>query len=271
MRAHSFLLDQFDEFYRQLLRLRTQAESADRSADAGERGLFTMYAAQLGGETAFLGKKPQAAAIPDESSPAQVRQTLMTLLERQALEVRRTQGDYAVLLYKEAQYVMAALADEVFLYLDWPGSQDWRLNILESQLFQSHHAGEEIFERTERLLKNRDTVYVDLAKIYLMAFGLGFEGKYRGLPDSRYQVAEYRRRLLDFVASEEPELRNESRQLFPEAYASTLDEGRGARLPYLRMWTIAFAVLGVLWLLGSHVLWRYLVSPMEPIIQKILS
>ena len=48
--------------------------------------------------------------------------------------MRRTGGEYASALYRRAQYVMAALADETFLYLDWPGRDAWRANLLEFKL-----------------------------------------------------------------------------------------------------------------------------------------
>jgi type VI secretion system protein ImpK len=264
MNNRSFLLEQFDEFYREVIRLATAAANVQGSA-AGERGFMTMFEGQLAGET-MLQPQQTAIALVDEATPSGIRQKLQTLLERQALEVRRGMGDYAEVLYKEAQYVMTALADEIFLYLDWPGSQDWRLNILESQLFRSHRAGELVFEKIDKLLQERNPLYIDLAKINLITLGLGFQGKYRGIEDGEYQLAGYRRRLFEFVTNEEPELRDESRHLVPEAYASTLDEGAGAKLPYMGLWAVAFGVVVLLWLITGHAFWKYLIAPVEGIL-----
>lgn len=262
----SFLVDKFEEFYREVHRL---------ARDASGRGPLRTDAAlfSLPGDPSVPTEQTNPSArptAPGAATPSSARQRLVSLLERQTLDVRRSGGDYAAALYKEAQFVMAALADEVFLYLDWPGSEDWSSYILESQLFGSHRAGEEIYEEIERLLVARNPVYVDIAKVYLMALSLGFEGKYRGAENGPQQIASYRRRLIEFIASEQPELRETARMLVPEAYGSTFDQGVESRLPYLRFWGWAAAALFVVWLLASHWTWRELVAPLEPDIQSIL-
>ena len=47
-----------------------------------------------------------------------VRQRLMNVLERQENAAEKIGGEHSLQLYKLAQYVMAALADEVLLNLD---------------------------------------------------------------------------------------------------------------------------------------------------------
>lgn len=268
--GESFLVQQFDDFYREVIHLSELAQTGGSAPPQSSAGLFSLPGDTLGKHASVRATDFNEPVPFTGVTPGSVRQRLLTVLERQALDVHRSGGDYAAALYKEAQYVMAALADEVFLYLDWPGSEDWSSSMLESALFESHRAGEEIFEQIERLVRERNPVYRDLAKIYLMALGLGFQGRYRGTEDGVYQIAQAKARLFEFLAGEEPELRNGA-ALVPEAYASTLSEGTAARLPYLKIWTAAFGVVLLLWLLAGQGLWRALVSPLEPTIEEILS
>ena len=46
---------------------------------------------------------------------------ISTLLEAQEFTVSHEGGDFLMAYYQEALYIMAALADEIFLNLDWVG------------------------------------------------------------------------------------------------------------------------------------------------------
>lgn len=239
----SFLLRWFRDFYREVLRSKRVLEGAAPPAHGEEAG----------GGTATVGQR------------------LLAYLQRQSLAAARVGGDFAFGMYGEAQYVMAALADETFLHLDWSGSEGWSSNLLEERLFKTHRAGEEVFERIDQLLAKRDPFYLDLAQVYLMALALGFEGKYRGAPDGERRLGFYRRRLLEFLAEREPDLLDTSRDLVPEAYESTLDQERGRRLPYLRPWLVAGAAVLLLWLAVGHLLWNDLIADLDPLLDRILA
>lgn len=253
--GESFLTSQFHEFYREVVRHKRRAR----------RGAWVFEAEEA--EEAEPGAVRTEAEAP---APSAVWRALLTLLERQALAARRSGGDFAAEIFRQAQYVMAALADEVFLHLDWGGKESWQRNLLEAHLFQSHRAGEELFERLDKLLLHRDPVYLDLARLYLFALALGFRGKYRGQPDGEAELARYRQRLFNFICGRDPELETGTEDLFPEAGAGTLAQGAGQELPYLRPWLVAFAVLVVLWIAIAHPVWRDLIAEMEPAIRSIL-
>src|SRR5215207_2820442 len=127
-----FLLDRFQDFYREVLRLKQSVGQGNWVFD---------------GQAGQPGQVIQGGTPVEDLSPTAVWRTLLALLERQALDASRSGGDFALEVYRRAQYAMAALADEVFLHLDWPGREAWRSNLLESRLFSSHRAGEELFER----------------------------------------------------------------------------------------------------------------------------
>lgn len=246
--ADTFLLVAFREFYRELLRAKHRVEAGEwPAADRAEGDLAT-----VGSGTALW-------------------QELAALLERQSLDAARTGGDIGRELYLQAQYAMAALADEIFLHVDWPGQSSWKENLLEAKLFGTHRAGEVLLERIEAVLRGRDPVYAELARVYLMVLALGFEGRLRGSEEGPARLAAYRRALYRFAYRRDPRVVSGQELVVPAAYAATIEAGEGARLPYLRRWLIAAAVVVALWIVGGHLVWRHLVSDFEPYVERILA
>ena len=276
--GESFLLAQFREFYQEVVRWKRLAARDGQLLQvsaAGAPGALVMTggpgaapgALMLVGGGAAAGS---AGAVTAPSvAPATIWQALLGLLNRQEAEVRRTGGEYASAIYRRAQYVMAALADEIFLYLDWPGREAWRANLLEFKLFQSYRAGEEIFRRIEALLRTRDPADLELAKIYLMALALGFRGALRG-PEATARIDAYRRELYTFLTNRDPGSPRLPQSLFPEAYQSNVEaSGAGRRLSAARRWLLAGLLLALLWILVSHRVWLGLVEDLSPLVDEI--
>lgn len=188
-----------------------------------------------------------------------VWQRLVSLFERQEAQAWRYGGTYGAEFYKEAQYVMVALADEIFLNTEWEGHRTWVSNLLESKIFRTHAAGERFFQRLDRLLVERDPVYRDLAAVYLMALSLGFRGKYRER-DDRGQLEYYRRQLFNFVFRREPDLDSPTRQMFPEAYYHTLRDETKRKLQNPRAWLILLCAVVVAYVALTHAIWSKLTN-----------
>lgn len=199
----------------------------------------------------------QLAPTDDMRASTFVWQRLVSLFERHEAQAWRYGGTYGAEFYKEAQYVMVALADEIFLNTEWEGHRSWVSNLLESKIFRTHVAGELFFQRLDRLLVERDPVYRDLAAVYLMALSLGFRGKYRGR-DDRSQLERYRRQLFHFVFRREPDLDSPTRQMFPEAYYHTLRDETKRRLQNPRAWIILLCAVVVAYVALTHGIWSKL-------------
>jgi len=257
----SFLLARFREFYREVARLRRIVELATPMQGEQEAEM-----AMAAGASRGTGGAP--AYVEASQTVNGVWQQLLTLLERQAMEAGQAGGAFAFEVYREAQYVMAALADEIFLHLEWEGRKSWPL--LESRLFQSHMAGETIFQRLERLLQRRDPFYLDLASVYFMALSLGFEGKFRGSSDPS-RLAHYRRQLFVMIYGRHPKLFTEDSPLFPEAYQNTIVKGTPRKLPDQRLWLALVAMVLLVWLGASQLAWSSVSSPVADMICKVTS
>jgi len=247
--GESFLLSQFREFYQEVVRWK-ELIARDRQALPGPGD-----PAAVGGGGAVV--------------PSTIWQGLLGLLNRQELNIRRSGGEYGSGLYRRAQYVMAGLADETFLYLDWSGREAWRANLLEFKLFQSYRAGEEVFRQIDTILRTRDPVDTELAKVYLLALGLGFRGELRG-PEGEVRIEAYRRQLYTFVTNRDPGMAREAQSLFPEAYGSNIETaGESRRLSQVRRWTIAGVLLLLFWLLVSHQVWSQVAAELQPWVDQI--
>ena len=238
------LVSEFQEFCWELIRLRGLAEAVT--------GPVT---------------EPASSNSPD-AQPVYISARLTSLMERRALYAGRSAGEVGFNLYREVQYVMAALSDEVFLRLDWPGQAYWISHLLETQLFDSHNAGEEFFTRLDRLLDQPERSYTDIYVVYLMALSLGFRGKYAGKDDGG-RMEGYRRRLFVRIYRRRPELFAGQTRLFPDSYRYTLSEGIARKLPSPNRWFAALVAAILIWLGAAHLAWHDVMDDLAANISRI--
>ncbi len=248
--TQSFLLAQFQEFYAEIIRLKAAAQTNSWQ-----------------GQT-----DPEVLPTDDEMTRRQhpIWLRLLAHLHQLAQEAGTDGGPCVADAYREAQYAMAALADETFLQLDWTGKDEWRGNLLESKLFQSHVAGERLFEKIDHLLESREPGCGEMAAMYLLALSLGFRGKYWGI-DDHGQIARYRRELFALVFRRNPDLLHESKHLFPEAYRHTLDQSRAKKLPNPKGWAMGLVACVFGFVLVAHGVWWYVTADIDHLVRQILA
>jgi type VI secretion system protein ImpK len=215
------------------------------------------------------GKRPHGREDLPLAPEAHVQQEFLELFKHQELAVARHRGVLAVQAGREVQYLMAALTDEVFLNLDWPGAVAWGKQLLEERLFGSHVAGERVFERIDELLQRRDPLTRELAETYLLALGAGFEGRFRRT-DATAVLKDYRLRLFEFIGGDFPDYGARDWRLVPSAYAN-VREVRAEQFvasPHLWMWPplIALALL----LLASTIVWESVRLPLSRQARELL-
>jgi type VI secretion system protein ImpK len=242
--TESFLVLKFREFYADVIRVRRAVLAEPWSASA---------------KIVNEGERRSTRSIAARSVSDRLRQ----ILDRQAVEAGREGGEFGSRVYAEARYVMAALADEIFLHLDWEGRDAWTSNLLETQLFGTHLAGDKFFDRLDALLRERDDLYRDLATVYLLALSLGFSGRHRGTPDAQKILMSYRVRLLAFIARDRRSILAEERHLFPQSYAHTLAPATARKLPHVGRWASVLALVCAIYLLVSHLMWKDLTADLS--------
>ncbi len=200
-------------------------------------------------------------ADPPPPEPDEVKSRLVTLFEKQSADARNRLSDHEQPAFKEAQYVMVAMADEVFLRLDWNGRGLWTRRPLEAEEpFNSHVAGERIFQRIDEIIREREAVPVELLSVYLAALSLDFQGKYRYSAEgsaSSKEPARYLRDLAKQLDQTDESSVRPATELCPEAYDATLT-GTGRRgLPTLRVVLLVLLIIFLCWLFIGLALWYY--------------
>ena len=291
---NSVILMQFRQFCSELLRLKQRVEeryppAAEARASAPSPSVHGVPNSSFPDpnspepdfpdltSTAFSQdpNRPQSNAPNHSSSPGsswqdtspaeEVRQSLLALLEQQSQRSSELGGALGLGLYREAQYVMTALADEIFLNARWSERNRWPL--LEQEIFQTHASGDLFFHKLDRLIANQSAGSNDLAMIYFQALALDFRGRYRGSDPNRH-LERYRRQLYHRIFREAPEVASRE-PIFLGTYDANVIDEQDRRLPSPHLWWLVLAAVCVLWIFGSTLLWRSLTGDIKMQIQQI--
>ncbi len=182
---------------------------------------------------------------------------LLAILKTQDAASARLAHGAALQAWRDAQFLMAALADDVFVRLQWSGAAWWLWNPLETALYGTRCAGSRVFERIDQLTAAADPAYRELGAVYLTALAVGFEGQDAGAVD-RSPLDDYRRRLRTFIFGDRESLQG---PLVAQCYAHTDLSARGALLRSARVWWWAALVVLGAWLAGSSMAWRHVTDP----------
>jgi len=215
--------------------------------------------------------KAQARAIDmretdPEAASQNLERHLENLIELQTLESKREGSRFELESIADARYLKAALADEMLLNTPWIGRETWTSHLLEAALFRTSIAGNRVFDRIEEVLSSREPSRRDIARLYLFALALGYQGQYRGM-NEQGRLAGLREELFQFVYQRPPELAGRDRVLSDRPYASTLSHIAPRKLPTLSRWTVAF-LLGIVGLLAiSEMLWLWQSWPVRQVLQ----
>ena len=236
-----FLIGLFAEFYEEVVGIKL----------ASRDGRLPLYLAQ--------GERTEGLSGVELAAMASRR--LYGKLARQARAVRADATEQELKAYLEAQYIMAALADEIFiLELDWSGRTHWLNYLLEAALFRTHCAGRQVFAYADQLLRTRapTSLHIDLASVILITLQLGFKGQYRG-EHAEPKLREYRNKLLQFVTARRRSTENQPG--FPQAYQHRIAETEDRRIAPLSRWYWAGGIAVGIYLVISSLVWVLLWQP----------
>jgi type VI secretion system protein ImpK len=141
----------------------------------------------------------QDGSIPDASA-SRVLDRLEDALRQRWDTARRNLSDREMADLRATQYVMCALADDLFLHeVEWRGRAAWSADVLEQRVFATRVAGERVFETAADLVRRRDPATAELTAVHLAALGLGFKGRHRG-PGGAVLLDAHARALFEVLA-----------------------------------------------------------------------
>lgn len=236
------ILDSFREYYSEVARIKLLLQAGQYS--------------QLLSESS-----EQAAAHNDADLAPAISNYLKTLLQNQYMRIAASSTQAEIDSYKEAQYVMAVLADEIFiLELEWPGQEDWEGYLIEAALFNTHSAGQAFFNRLDKLLATRtNSSYEELASVYLLAIRLGFAGQYRD-EKGKISLGNYMQKLYRVVGNTKS--LQDYAPVFSQAYGQLLSQPLGERLAPLSFWYKAAGIAAAAYLLITYIVWHVSLLPL---------
>jgi type VI secretion system protein ImpK len=244
----SLIVKDFRSFYEEIVRLKARALSGDFIVtDVSAEGTIELTPATL---------------------CQQIQGCLLELLKEQKDHVERHGGGFAVRYYTEAQYVMTALSDEIFLNMDWVGRDEWKNRLLESQLFHTQIAGEKFFTDLDQFLALRDSTNSDIGVVYIFALGLGFKGRYRDVND-RGALKKYRDQLQMRVMRGSLYAAEEDVRLFPDAYAHNITTRDPVKVPSVQKWILGLMAVIAGYMALAYLIWIMHVGELEIFIDQI--
>jgi type VI secretion system protein ImpK len=246
----SLIIKDFRSFYEEIVRLKAKALTGDLLSNG-------------------KGDDASDADVNPSTLCKNIQGHLLAFLKDHRDYIEKQGGEFALKYYQEAQYIMVALADEVFLTLDWIGREEWKNGLLEAQLFHTQIAGEKFFENLDAFLKVRESANSDIGVLYLCALGLGFKGRYQDT-DDKGALKQYREQLQARVMEGASFAVKNARTLFPEAYLYTLDTREGLTLPTSRQWVMILGGVVLGYFVLSHAIWAANVHEISSLVDQVM-
>ena len=262
-RDDSYLVGQLLEFHAELVRIK--------------RGLVAAAAQSALPGAPEVG--PEAGAGAVMANVQQLGQVLRNVLDRQSAEAEQLAGRHGREVADAARYLKVALADDALIAMpDWPQRKEWIAHPLEYQLYGMRCAGERIFDRMALLLQEQPPVRLDLAQLYLLALGMGFQGRYRRQEGALAELQGWRRELYRHAYGHAPErafadMRGDATadlgpRLLPQAYQHIRSGEQVRLLPNPRRWALYFVLLLLAMLLLSQLVWQSGIAPLTEQLAK---
>lgn len=244
------------------------------SLHGGVVRLFRIYMSELEATIRFArtGEPPAGMEMPPPTETGRlplIARRLTEVLTRLQHEAAQRAASLGADEFEECRYAMVALADDLLLSADWPGRRAWLHEPLELRLFGTQKAGQEVFDRIQRLLSKDVGDDRELAVVYLLILSMGFRGSQR---DARGEarIARLKELLFNYFFHRNPNVEHlKRRRLAPDAYRNVLAESAARHLPYLRPWVGAGIALLIGYLGLTQLVWYSKAAPINDLVGNL--
>lgn len=134
--------------------------------------------------------------------------------------------------YDDARFAVLAWVDETILNMPWGQREQWTRSLLQVRYYNTTNAGEEFFERLNRLRSDEKSV----REVYYLCLSLGFRGRYHDDGDE-FLLEQLRKSNLKSILGASRELNTYvAEPAFPGSGETAL--GGSGRRPAGRFWTL---------------------------------
>ena len=142
--------------------------------------------------------------------------------------------------YDQARFAICAWVDERILSSHWQEKSRWMREQLQRLYYQTTDAGEEFFERLNRLGPQQ----TDVREVYYLCLAMGFAGRYCNEGDE-YLIGQLRTSNLKILTGSSVGVPSIERgELFPEAYPPATEQESLPRKQRLRLSPFVLACIG---------------------------
>jgi type VI secretion system protein ImpK len=163
--------------------------------------------------TALVIRQGSGAHIDFEQVDADIRRLISES------EAMCQKGGFSSADYDMARFAVFAWIDEMILSSDWPGKNRWLGEQLQRRYYATSDAGQQFFERLNRIGPHQ----LDVRETYYLCLAMGFSGQYCNAGDDFLleQLKTSNLKLLIGSSMGIPDLKQT--RLFPDAYAPESD------------------------------------------------
>jgi len=137
-------------------------------------------------------------AVETGQDAESIRNKLISLLEQAQQQV--ADNNYSAYQAEAALFPVVAYIDEMILTSGWNEKSSWQQNPLQRHFFDTMNAGQEFYERLNKL--NRQGEDRSIREVFLLCLGIGYKGQYF-MPEDRPKLEEVRVFNLDLLLPEE--------------------------------------------------------------------
>lgn len=127
----------------------------------------------------------QMRATNDLGEADVLRDRIKKLLDKSGLEA--TRAGHAREDVQDAKFAMVAFIDETILSSDWMQKDRWLARPLQLEIYDRYDAGEEFFDKLERL-RGQGALHADVLEVYYLCMALGFKGRYQLHDQGRLRI-----------------------------------------------------------------------------------
>lgn len=191
-------------------------------------------------------------------SVKEIKSTVHQLIRQS--EKCREEEELSFADYDNARFAVIAWLDETMMKSAWTGKDEWKTALLQRQYYKTFAAGEEFFEKLEKLEPDQN----EIREVFHLCLMAGFSGKYSAFEDDDPRTLHHVMSLnLKRLTGTSDNLTATARQtLFKEAYGQ---EDKPELTPVKNRDTSFFTSLAVLLgpivvLAALFLLYRYLLN-----------
>ena len=197
----------------------------------------------LRGASTLLALVARLRATHTHADPVELRRQLLAHVREFEAQVRAAGVTRPQI--SAARYLLCSFIDETIQATPWGASGAWAERNLLQEFHDERSGGDKTFKLLERL-GDDPGANADLLELFYVCLALGFEGRYRDLPDGRAQLDAITERLAELVR---PTARRETTSRTLSLRWQGVAAGTQRALSVLPLWVV-FAV-GAALLLGG--------------------